>query len=666
MSILDTFRSFKGSFWLANAQEACERLAYFGVRAILPLMMVSTGTGGLGLSYTQKAIIYGLWAFIQCMVPMVSGGFSESFGYKKSLIVAFCINTAGYLVMANVLNIAALAGFHDINTTFNFIIMLIAGCTIGLGTAIFKPPVQGIVAKSVNKKTSGVGFGIFYWVVNIGGFLAPILAATLRGNEAAPTWSYVFYGAAFVTLFNLVITLFLFEEPVRTEEDTAKHQNETIGQVFVKTLKTLWNDKNMLAFLLIISAFWLMFMQLWDLLPNFIDEWVDRRGVGEFMHKIPGIRSLEWYEADGSLKPEMLIDIDSAAIILFVLPLSALFSKFKMMTALFTGMAISVVGFILGGLTMSGGICALAIFIFAIGEIICSPKFSEYIGVTAPKDKKATYMGYSNIPFAIGWAVGNFISGPLYDAFSSKLKIGHAWLTNHGITNIRPEDLDIANARQFLMSDTVGMKADDLPKLTNTKGLDLDQLKNLLTQNNLNLSDACQTKFADVADSAEQINECLISEAQNLLSKQDLNNLINVIQSKNLTDIPVDYCNMKCVLDHINPNDAYAATEVLWESSSPWVIWLILGAIGVVSMIGMIAFYFKSGMSKQDAAGETEDDDSKDEESEENAENNDDASTSDDNATASKSEEKSDSEVESETSQNDENSSDAPQKPSDT
>ena len=40
--------------------------------------------------------------------------------------------------------------------------------------------------------------------------------------------------------------------------------------------------------------------------------------------------------------------------------------------------------------------------IIAIGEIICSPKFTEYVGMSAPPDKKALYMGFSNIPFAIG------------------------------------------------------------------------------------------------------------------------------------------------------------------------------------------------------------------------------------------------------------------------
>ncbi len=676
MSEKGSIRSIKPAFWLANAQEACERLAYFGIRAVLPLMMVSVGTGGLGLSMAEKGAIYGVWALIQCLVPMVSGGFSESFGYKKSLIVAFTINTLGYLLMANVLNVVTLlTGSEVLNTTWNFWVMMIAGCTIGLGTAIFKPPVQGIVAKSLNDKNSGLGFGIFYWVVNVGGFLAPMLASSLRGNEQHPTWHYVFYGAAFVTLFNLFITLLLFKDPVKEEDDadakdakdavenktekslldenknsdsdalsapekaneaadalmtektdeaekTAKKPKKSALGVFFETLGILWNDKLMLFFLLIVSGFWLMFMQLWDLLPNFLDEWVDRRSVGMFLQNIPLIRSADWYEPNGALKPEMIINIDSAAIILFVVPLSALFARYKMITALILGMVISVIGFVMSGLSMSGGLACLAIFIFAIGEIICSPKFSEYIGMTAPKDKKAIYMGFSNIPFAVGWAVGNFLSGPLYQMFSSKLAIGRQWLLAHNVTKVPASELDINNAQQFLMNE-LGMAQSELPELIKTSGKSLEELQKLLSQHNLSLSSSCMDKMKEgLLKTAEDLDVCQIAEAKKLLSGQDLQHLMQVVESNKVTEVPVDYCNIDCVMSHVQTAagsaDSFAATEVLWEASNPWMVWIILGAIGVVSMVGMIGFYFKSGMAKHDdelqAQANAEDSDTESEE----------------------------------------------------
>ncbi|MFA5137835.1 MAG: MFS transporter [Elusimicrobiota bacterium] len=482
--IMTQVRGMNRNFWVANLIEAGERLAFFGVRAVLPLYMVGTTGSSLGLSYSEKGVIYMIWALLQCLIPMVSGGYADAYGYKKSMVVAFVINICGYSLMASA------SGFWS---------MLAAGVLVGTGTAIFKPPVQGSVAKSLDAGNSALGFGIFYWVVNVGGFIAPMAAAWARGNETAPTWSWVFYGAAIVTAWNFIPALFLFQEPAI--DPAAKDKRPT--QVFRDTMTTLWNDKAMLRFLLVVSGFWFMFMQLWDLLPNFIDEWVSTQDVGAFLTSVLGSKAQSFLTASGAAKPEILINIDSFAIILLVLPLSWLFGRFSMMTSLVLGMAISLVGFVGSGMTMSGMWCGLLIFVFAIGEIICSPKFSEYVGMTAPPDKKAVYMGFSNIPFAIGWAAGNGLSGPLYDRFASRAVF----------------------AKRMLV-ERFGMSPDA------AAGIAPDGL---------------------LAALAEKMGP------------------------------------------GATPQDA---VRLLWDAYHPWVVWVILGAVGLASVIGMVLNYRKSRPSE--------------------------------------------------------------------
>ncbi|MBN2217520.1 MAG: hypothetical protein JW719_09095, partial [Pirellulales bacterium] len=75
-------------FWIANGSEALERLAFFGVRAVLPLYMFGSDSV-LHLSMTEKGIIFGVWALIQCLLPMISGGYTEAYGYRNSLVIAF-------------------------------------------------------------------------------------------------------------------------------------------------------------------------------------------------------------------------------------------------------------------------------------------------------------------------------------------------------------------------------------------------------------------------------------------------------------------------------------------------------------------------------------------------------------------------------------------------
>ncbi len=478
--ILTQVRRMRRNFWAANIIEAGERLAFFGVRAVLPLYMVGTASSSLGLSYKEKGVIFMVWALLQCLIPMASGGFAETYGYKKSMYAAFTINISGYLLMANA------SGFWS---------MMAAGACVGVGTGIFKPPVQGIVAKSLDEGNSGLGFGIFYWVVNVGGFLAPMAAAWARGNELHPTWSTVFNGAALVTAWNFIPTLLLFQEPKRAPAAARKRPL----QVFAETMKTLWNDAPMLRFLLVVSGFWFMFMQLWDLLPNFIDEWVNCMDVGRLLTAALGRHAHIFLTAAGAAKPEMLINIDSFAIILLVLPLSWFLGRFAMITSLVLGMAIALIGFVGSGVTMSGLLCAFMIFVFAIGEIICSPKFSEFVGMSAPPDKKAVYMGFANIPFAVGWAAGNGLSGVLYDHFSSR----------------------VVFARRILEA-RFGLPADAVAKIA-----------------------------------PERLLAAVAEKMGGGATQQD-------------------------------------AITLLWRVYHPWIVWVLLGAVGLASVVGMIVNYRRS------------------------------------------------------------------------
>jgi hypothetical protein len=247
----------------------------------------------------------------------------------------------------------------------------------------------------------------------------------------------------------------------------------------------------MFRFLLVISGFWLMFMQIWDLLPNFIDEWVDARDVGGTLTYLMGDSAKAFLTADGALKPEMMINIDSYTIIILVLPVTWLLGRYSMLFSLLLGMAIAVVGFVGTGLSHTGAMISLFIFIFAVGEIICSPKFSEYVGMSAPPDKKAQYMGYSNMPYAFGWFIGNILSGRLYDMLSSKTALAGRYLT--GELGMSPAELEALGDKEIVS--TLAAK------------LGVDQ---------------------------------------------------------------------------------YAATELLWQTYHPWIIWIILGSVGLASLIGMV------------------------------------------------------------------------------
>jgi len=543
-SFLDQVRSFPANFWVACFMEILERLAFFGVRAIAPLYLVaSSGQNGLELNFEQKGIIYLVWALLQCLIPMVSGGFTDRYGYRKSLAVAFTINILGYLCMAKAKAFSdalAASGWEDPG----FWVFMVAACLVATGTAIFKPPAQGTVAASTDEETSSVGWGIFYWVVNIGGALAPMAAAVLRVEI---DWDNVFYFAAIVTALNFIPGMFFFKEPEHTKKSDSSQKKPGIVHTFFDSIATIFSDLRLVVFLAIFSCFWLMFMQLWDLLPNFIDEWVDTRGVAPWFAWF----NSDWVLLNGQTKPEMIINIDSIAIILFVIPLSWMIARISKVAAMVIGMLISLVGFVGTGATSIGWLCCLMVFVFSIGEMTCSPTFNAYIGLIAPKEKKALYMGYANIPFAIGWALGNGISGYMYEAMANKTKFAREFLVN-----------------QLGWDSSIVMDAARLPK---------EKVMNAMA-------------WARENGNLESLKTAVDSFWGNLSSTTALTE----DQSKQWAE------KLDGVFGSISQDKIVSANQLLWDQHHPYLVWYYLGLVGLAGTIGMIIFYF---MTRPQAGG---------------------------------------------------------------
>jgi POT family proton-dependent oligopeptide transporter len=126
---------------------------------------------------------------------------------------------------------------------------------VAVGHGMFKPVVISTVAKCTNEKTGSVGFGIFYMMVNIGGFLGPIVAGIVRGWD----WQYVFYAsAAWIALMG-VIALIVYREPPR---DAAAEAQRSLSEVFSGMVAVVGNGRFFLCvsgllLILVMGSKWL-------------------------------------------------------------------------------------------------------------------------------------------------------------------------------------------------------------------------------------------------------------------------------------------------------------------------------------------------------------------------------------------------------------------------
>ncbi len=391
-------RGFGHAYWMLNTIEMFERLAYYGIRTVVPIyIMQATEPGGLHLTAAHKGIIYAWWAVIQSWLPIVTGGFADRYGFKRTLAFAISLNTVGYLMMA---------AFHNYVGFFAGILVL------AFGTAFFKPSLQGALAHHVSARNSSVGWGIFYWVVNIGAFIAPILSTVILGKpHSAEGWRNLFLACAGYTAFNLLL-LFTFRDP-----PSGASKTDNPFDVLIKAIVNIANVR-LIVWLLIMSCFWMMMYQLWDLHPNFIEDWVDSSMIAPHM-PLDGWRE---YGDRGLIRvpQQILLNLNAALIILLILPVSWLVRRMRTLSAMLIGMFVATTGIVVAGMTGNAVFLLVGIVFFSLGEMLTGPKKNQYLGLIAPKGKKGLYLGYVNIPVGIGVGIGSWIAGHVYDNFGEK------------------------------------------------------------------------------------------------------------------------------------------------------------------------------------------------------------------------------------------------------
>ena len=81
------------------------------------------------------------------------------------------------------------------------------------GAGLFKPIISGTIARSTTEENSGFGFGVYYWMINVGAFLAPLLVSYLKGFS----WSYVFIASSLYCALMLIPAIFIFRDPPRPQ-----------------------------------------------------------------------------------------------------------------------------------------------------------------------------------------------------------------------------------------------------------------------------------------------------------------------------------------------------------------------------------------------------------------------------------------------------------------
>ncbi|MEW6701651.1 MAG: MFS transporter [Bacteroidota bacterium] len=393
-------RGFQSSFWIANAMELFERLAYYGQATILSIFL----RDHLKFSEVEAGQLSSIFGGLIYLLPIFAGALADKFGFRKAFSFAFLVLAIGYFLIGST-GMQLFSGFYS---KFNLYWMLtVILIFTAIGGSFIKPSVLGTVALTSSPETKSLGYAIYYWLVNTGAALGPLLAFFVRDSFGI---EFVYIVSAISCIMMFLTTRFFFKEPPAKLDET----KQDFKTVFLNLFKVLANFR-FIVFLLIFGFYWVLFWQFFIIIPFYITDYIS------------------------SVAPiELIISIGAWTIILFQIPVNRITKKISTRTAIMIGFILAMLTWLMWSIvlpftheiyinawgdfkvSLSLLIIAFGIFIFSIGEQIQAPRFYEYIADLAPKGQAALFQGYAFLPIAIAWGFGGTLGGWLYNTFATK------------------------------------------------------------------------------------------------------------------------------------------------------------------------------------------------------------------------------------------------------
>ncbi len=371
----DIRTGFERPFWVANISELFERLSYYAAFASLARYLHET----LQFPSQQASTFTGFFGGLVWFLPVFGGALADRMGFRKALALAYLILSCSYFLLGSLgaTWLLPVRNAMPLGVLVAFVLALPA-----FGVALVKPTVVGTTARASKENVRSMGYSIYYTLVNIGGAAGPLVASYVHRTMSVEN---VFRVAAVSVFLMFLGVLLFFREPSRSQEV----QTASLAQTGRNFMTVLTNPRFML-FLLIFTGYWIVYWQEFITFPLYVHDYVNPQ-----------------------IDTERLLATGPIVVILFTVVITALLRKVPALTAITLGTLISALGWIVLILVPTGLGAVLTLITIALGEIIMSPRYYEYVSRLAPSGQQGTYMGFAFVPLGIGSLIGGKFGGYL-------------------------------------------------------------------------------------------------------------------------------------------------------------------------------------------------------------------------------------------------------------
>jgi dipeptide/tripeptide permease len=411
---------FERPFWIANITEIFERLSYYGAFASLALYLQEK----LNFSTEQTGTLTGIFGGMVWFLAIFGGAAADRLGFRRALSMAYLILAAAYFLIGSIGApwLAPVRNAVPLGLFVGFILILPA-----LGISLVKPCVVGTTARASKENVRSIGYSIYYTMVNIGGAAGPYCASWAHRHLGVEN----VYRVAAISVFAMFfVVVFFFREP-RKADDVPRPSIGTVARNFCVVVGKYWLVLPVLGIALLLRVGMMIY-------PFIVPWWI---WIGLLLLVLAGISRFMWFLAiftgywvvfwqqyislpgyiHGYINPhadvEIILVTDGLTVICLTLAVNFLTRKIPAFQAVILGTLITSVSWLILAIrpTIWGAI--LSLFVLALGEIIQSPRYYEYISRLAPPGQQGTYMGFAFLPIGIGSLIGGWFGGTLMHRF---------------------------------------------------------------------------------------------------------------------------------------------------------------------------------------------------------------------------------------------------------
>ncbi len=385
------------AFWTANTAELLERMAYYAVFIVITFYLSNT----LGFSDIEAGIISGLFSGGLYLLPLFTGAFADKMGYRKSIIIAFSLLSAGYLLQgllpimlesADLVQYGEKTVYTGLIESWERYLIIPVLIILMIGGAFIKSIISASVARETTSETRAKGYSIFYMMVNIGSFTGKSVIDPLRSAVGDSAYIYINFFSATLCAIAFIAVLLFYHSAHHTGE------GKSIKEV-INGLTKVFSNGRLLVLILIVTGFWIVQQQLYATMPKYVI-----RLAGE------------------TARPGWIANVNPFVVVVCVNFVTQLMAKRKALTSIIVGMfliPLSALVMATGNL-FDGEILSLhpitfmmiaGIAIQALAECFISPRYLEYFSLQAPKGEEGLYLGFSHLHSFLSSILGFGLSG---------------------------------------------------------------------------------------------------------------------------------------------------------------------------------------------------------------------------------------------------------------